>query len=271
MLFSEVIRILAVWYHINLTIMAATFIINMPQMFARAGKTWQNGLTYLPRRLNTCQIIVFKLETWVAGVVQPVTPAGDQVGYMYIYRLRVYVCIYRWTERERQRQRDREREREIERERQRPTETTCVRVYREQRERDRDRETEKERDTERDRQTDRRQTDRERTATVQACHGSIEMYVYITIVGKQKGLGSIPLRLSFLFKKVVVCGHCLVTLSLTINETLEWLSSLPILMQESFCWWQCIDRYISSLFPTSIPPPTPLFPVPNKPYGFCGR
>ena len=30
--------------------------------------------------------------------------------------------------------------------------------------------------------------------------------------------------------KVVVCGHCLVTLSLTINEILKWLSSLPILM-----------------------------------------
>ena len=41
--------------------------------------------------------------------------------------------------------------------------------------------------------------------------------------GKQiKGLGSIPLRLSFLvFEKVVVCGHCLVTLSLTINENIE--------------------------------------------------
>ena len=34
--------------------------------------------------------------------------------------------------------------------------------------------------------------------------------------------------------KVVVCGHCLVTLSLTINQRLEWLSSVPILMQESF-------------------------------------
>ena len=33
--------------------------------------------------------------------------------------------------------------------------------------------------------------------------------------GKRKDLGSIPLRLSFLFKKVVVCGHCLVTLSTT--------------------------------------------------------
>ena len=29
-------------------------------------------------------------------------------------------------------------------------------------------------------------------------------------------------------------GHCLVTLSLTINEALKWLSSLPILMQKSF-------------------------------------
>ena len=50
--------------------------------------------------------------------------------------------------------------------------------------------------------------------------------------GKQKGLGSIPLRLSFLFEKVVVCGHCLVTLSFTINELLKWISSLPILMQD---------------------------------------
>ena len=28
--------------------------------------------------------------------------------------------------------------------------------------------------------------------------------------------------------KVVVCGHCPVTLPLTINETLKWLSSLPV-------------------------------------------
>ena len=33
--------------------------------------------------------------------------------------------------------------------------------------------------------------------------------------GKRKDLGSIQLRLSFLFRKVVVCGHCLVTLSIT--------------------------------------------------------
>ena len=33
------------------------------------------------------------------------------------------------------------------------------------------------------------------------------------------------------------------------TETLKWLSSLPILMQESFWWWQCSDRYIISLSP----------------------
>ena len=33
--------------------------------------------------------------------------------------------------------------------------------------------------------------------------------------GKRKDLGSIPLRLSFLFKKVVVCGYCPVPLSIT--------------------------------------------------------
>ena len=53
------------------------------------------------------------------------------------------------------------------------------------------------------------------------------------------------------------------------TETLKWLSSLPILMQKSFWWWQCSDRYIISLSPhfhTTFPPP-PLLPVPNKPYG----
>ena len=40
------------------------------------------------------------------------------------------------------------------------------------------------------------------------------------------------------------------------TETLKWLSSLPILMQESLWWWQCSDRYRISLFaPTSTPPP----------------
>ena len=85
--------------------------------------------------------------------------------------------------------------------------------------------------------------------------------------GKQRDLGSNPPRLSFLFKEVVACGHCLATLSLTINETFKRLPSLPILMQESFWWWQCSDGYIISLSP-SFPH---LLPVRNKTYGFCGR
>ena len=43
-------------------------------------------------------------------------------------------------------------------------------------------------------------------------------------------------------------------------ETLKWLSSLPILMQESFWRWQCSDRYILSLSPhlhTPFPPFSP--------------
>ena len=39
------------------------------------------------------------------------------------------------------------------------------------------------------------------------------------------------------------------TLTLTIDETLKWLSSLPIVTHESFWWWQCSDRYI--IFPFS--------------------
>ena len=42
-----------------------------------------------------------------------------------------------------------------------------------------------------------------------------------------------------------------------LTETLTWLSSLPILMQKSFRWWQCSDRYIISLSPhlhTPFPP-----------------
>ena len=44
------------------------------------------------------------------------------------------------------------------------------------------------------------------------------------------------------------------------TETLRWLSPLPILMQESFWWWQCSDRYIISLSPhlhTPFPPFSP--------------
>ena len=48
------------------------------------------------------------------------------------------------------------------------------------------------------------------------------------------GVCSNPALFSVFLSKVVVCG--LVTLPLAINGTLKWLSSLPILMQESF-WW----------------------------------
>ena len=64
----------------------------------------------------------------------------------------------------------------------------------------------------------------------------------------EKGLRSIPLRLSFLFGKVVVRGRCLVTLSLTVNETFKWLSLLPILMQESFWGWQPVLNWANISF-----------------------
>ena len=44
------------------------------------------------------------------------------------------------------------------------------------------------------------------------------------------------------------------------TETLKWFSSLPILMQESFWWWQCGNRYIIPLSPhlhTPLPPFSP--------------
>ena len=53
-------------------------------------------------------------------------------------------------------------------------------------------------------------------------------------------------------KRLWFVDRCLVILSLTVNETLTWLSSLPILRQESFWRWQCSDMYI-----ISTPPPSP--------------
>ena len=46
--------------------------------------------------------------------------------------------------------------------------------------------------------------------------------------------------------------------------------TLLILMQKSFWWSQCSDRYIISLSP-HLHTPFPLLTVPNQPYGFCGR
>ena len=53
--------------------------------------------------------------------------------------------------------------------------------------------------------------------------------------GKQRDLDSNPPRFSF--QKLWSVDTVLsVTLFLTVNETLKWLSSLPIFMQGSF-WW----------------------------------
>ena len=50
-----------------------------------------------------------------------------------------------------------------------------------------------------------------------------------------------------LSSKIVVYGHCLVTSPCTMNETLKWLTSPPILMWKSFWWWQPSIRYKLSL------------------------
>ena len=40
----------------------------------------------------------------------------------------------------------------------------------------------------------------------------------------------------------MVCGHCVLTLHLTVNETLNCLSPLPVLMQESFSRFRSPSR-----------------------------
>ena len=65
--------------------------------------------------------------------------------------------------------------------------------------------------------------------------------------------------------KVVVYGYCDTVFVIppppppTINETLQWLSPLPTLMQESLRWWQCKETVC--LFPHLLgyrSPPEPL-------------
>ena len=58
------------------------------------------------------------------------------------------------------------------------------------------------------------------------------------------------------------------TLSLTINETLKWLSSLPIVKRESLWWWECSDRYIISLF---LSPHLHIYPHPPFPPSLISR
>ena len=57
----------------------------------------------------------------------------------------------------------------------------------------------------------------ESVVDIRALVSRFGLAVSVRLVSRRAS-GSIPLRLSFLFKQVVVCGHCLVTLSLTINE-----------------------------------------------------
>ena len=67
-----------------------------------------------------------------------------------------------------------------------------------------------------------------------AVHGNDVVPDYDVISGGRlvSGKTSVRYRFGFPFvSKVVVCGHCLVTLSLTINETVKQLSSPPTLMQ----------------------------------------
>ena len=79
---------------------------------------------------------------------------------------------------------------------------------------------------------------------------------------------SVRYRFGFPFssKGLWLYGHCLVTLSPTINEILKWLSLLTILRQESFWWWQCSNRHIISLLlHLHTPFPTPFLPFSPSP------
>lgn len=50
-------------------------------------------------------------------------------------------------------------------------------------------------------------------------------------------VGSSPSFGSPFSSKVAVCGYCLLTLPPTDNDSLKWLSSLPVLMQNLLFWW----------------------------------
>ena len=54
--------------------------------------------------------------------------------------------------------------------------------------------------------------------------------------GKWKTQVRLPAWAHLSLYDIVIYGHCLVTLPCIINETLKWLTSLPILMWKSF-WW----------------------------------
>ena len=66
------------------------------------------------------------------------------------------------------------------------------------------------------------------------CESRFGLAVRLILVSVRLVNGRTSVRYRFgspFSSKVVVCGHGFVTLPLTINETLKWFSSLPILMQ----------------------------------------
>ena len=65
--------------------------------------------------------------------------------------------------------------------------------------------------------------------------------------GRPRGFGLNLLRLSFLFKSCGLWTLSCESLTIIKYKTLKWLSLLPTLMQKSFWWWQCSDKYIISL------------------------
>ena len=79
---------------------------------------------------------------------------------------------------------------------------------------------------------------------------------------RRKGLGSIPLRLSLLFRKVVVCGHCLVALFITSYWNIKMaLNAARLNVGGVILVVTGIAKGIwSPSSPTSIPPPTPFSP-----------
>ena len=78
------------------------------------------------------------------------------------------------------------------------------------------------------------------------------------LAGMRKDFGLIPLRLSLLFKKVVVCGHCLVTLSITSYWNIKMALIAAHLNAGIILMVTCSDRYIISLF-THLHTPFPTF------------
>ena len=78
------------------------------------------------------------------------------------------------------------------------------------------------------------------------------------LAGTRMDFGLIPLRLSLLFKKVVVYGHCLVTLSITSYWNIKMALIAAHHNAGIILMVTCSDRYITSLL-THLHTPFPTF------------